>query len=302
MLRDADIAMYRAKGLGRSRFAVFNQEMHAQAAASLELEGQLRKALGRREFVVHYQPIVNLESGKIISCEALVRWKHPTRGLLGPGEFISLAEETGVITSLGEWVLQTACQQAKKWQEAGLPALSVAVNLSARQFRGGGLCDTVKNALEASALEPERLELELTESVIMDGAEEAAVTLRTLKGIGVRLSLDDFGTGYSSLSYLKRFPFDTLKMDRSFVSELPRKSQDAAIATAIISLAHGLNLSVLAEGIETAEQYEFLKGRGCDEAQGYLMSRPIPAEQFTTLLGEGQGFLLPKGVAAPNRG
>ncbi len=302
MLRDADIAMYRAKGLGRARFAVFNQEMHAQAAASLELEGQLRKALGRREFVVHYQPIVALESGKIISCEALVRWKHPTRGLLPPGEFISLAEETGVITSLGEWVLQTACQQAKKWQEAGLPALSVAVNLSARQFRGGGLCDTVKNALEASGLEPERLELELTESVIMDGAEEAAVTLRTLKGIGVRLSLDDFGTGYSSLSYLKRFPFDTLKIDRSFVSELPRKSQDAAIATAIITLAHGLKLSVLAEGIETAEQYEFLKNQGCDEAQGYLMSRPIPAEQFTTLLGEGQGFLLPKGVAAPNRG
>jgi diguanylate cyclase (GGDEF)-like protein/PAS domain S-box-containing protein len=301
MLRDADIAMYRAKGLGRARFAVFNQEMHAQAAASLELEGQLRKALGRREFVVHYQPIVSLESGKIISCEALVRWKHPTRGLLGPGEFISLAEETGVITSLGEWVLQTACAQAKKWQEAGLPALSVAVNLSARQFRGGGLCDTVKNALEATGLEPERLEVELTESVIMDGAEEAAVTLRTLKGIGVRLSLDDFGTGYSSLSYLKRFPFDTLKMDRSFVSELPRKSQDAAIASAIISLAHGLSLSVIAEGIETVEQYEFLKARRCDEAQGYLMSRPIASEQFTTLLSEGQGFLQPKSAPAPNR-
>jgi len=199
-------------------------------------------------------------------------------------------------------VIRRACEDLKAWQAAGLKVGPVAVNLSARQFRGGGLCDTVKNALEASSLEPERLELELTESVIMDGAEEAAVTLRTLKGIGVRLSLDDFGTGYSSLSYLKRFPFDTLKIDRAFVSELPRKSQDAAIATAIITLAHGLNLSVLAEGIETPEQYEFLKGRGCDEAQGYLMSRPIPAEQFTTLLGENQGFLLPKGVAAPNRG
>src|SRR6185436_7529666 len=184
MLRDADIAMYRAKGLGRSRFAVFNQEMHAQAAASLELEAQLRKALGRREFVVHYQPIIDLESGRICSCEALVRWNHPTRGLLAPGQFIPLAEETGLITSLGEWVLATACAQAKKWQEAGLPALSVAVNLSARQFRGGSLCDTVQNALEAASLEPERLELELTESVIMDGAEEASVTLRKLKGIG----------------------------------------------------------------------------------------------------------------------
>jgi diguanylate cyclase (GGDEF)-like protein/PAS domain S-box-containing protein len=298
MLRDADIAMYRAKGMGRSRYAVFNQEMHAHAAASLELEGQLRKALGRREFVVYYQPIVSLETGKIISCEALVRWNHPSRGLLAPGQFIPLAEETGVITSLGDWVLATACAQAKKWQEAGLPSLSVAVNLSARQFRGGSLCDTVQNALESASLEPERLELELTESVIMDGAEEAAVTLRKLKGIGVRLSLDDFGTGYSSLSYLKRFPFDTLKIDRSFVNELPHKSQDAAIATAIISLAHALNLTVLAEGIENPDQYAFLKAGRCDEAQGYFMSRPIPAEQFTALLTEGQGFLVPKGAAA----
>jgi len=298
MLRDADIAMYRAKGMGRSRYAVFNQEMHADAAASLELEGQLRKALGRREFVVHYQPIVALDGGRIKGCEALVRWNHPTRGLLGPGQFIPLAEETGVITSLGEWVMATACLQARKWQDAGLPALSVAVNLSARQFRGGGLCATVENALEAANLEPDRLELELTESVIMDGAEEAAVTLRKLKGIGVRLSLDDFGTGYSSLSYLKRFPFDTLKMDRSFVSELPHKSQDAAIATAIISLAHGLNLTVIAEGIETPEQYAFLKAGRCDEAQGYFMSRPIPAEQFTALLKEGQGKLVYKDATA----
>jgi diguanylate cyclase (GGDEF)-like protein/PAS domain S-box-containing protein len=298
MLRDADIAMYRAKGLGRSRFAVFNQEMHAAAASSLELEGQLRKALGRREFVVYYQPIIDLESGRICSCEALVRWNHPTRGLLAPGQFIPLAEETGLITSIGEWVLMTACGQARKWQDAGLPALSVAVNLSAKQFRGGGLCTSVEQALEASGLEPERIELELTESVIMDGAEEAAVTLRKLKALGVRLSLDDFGTGYSSLSYLKKFPFDTLKMDRSFVSELPHKSQDAAIATAIITLAHGLNLTVIAEGIETPEQYEFLRTGRCDEAQGYLMSRPIPADQFTTLLTEGQGLLLPKGAAA----
>jgi diguanylate cyclase (GGDEF)-like protein/PAS domain S-box-containing protein len=300
MLRDADIAMYRAKALGRARFEVFNQEMHARAASSLELEGQLRRALGRHEFVVHYQPIVSLENGRITSCEALVRWNHPTRGLIGPGEFIPIAEETGVITSLGEWVLKTACAQAKAWQEEGLPALSVAVNLSARQFRGSDLCGTVGHALEATGLEAGRLELELTESVIMDGAEEAAATLQQLKTLGVRLSLDDFGTGYSSLSYLKRFPFNTLKMDRSFVSELPRKSEDAAIAKAIISLAHGLSLSVIAEGVETLEQLAFLGTHECDEAQGYLFSRAISAEQFGCVLRDGRGLLLPKGVAAEN--
>ncbi|HVR84861.1 MAG TPA: EAL domain-containing protein, partial [Planctomycetota bacterium] len=290
----------RAKALGRSRFEVFNQEMHARAASSLELEGQLRRALGRHEFVVHYQPILSLEDGRVTSCEALVRWNHPTRGLVGPGEFIPLAEESGVITSLGEWVLKTACGQAKAWQEAGLPALSVAVNLSARQFRTTDLCGTVRQALEATGLEAGRLELELTESVIMDGADEAAATLQKLKDLGVRLSLDDFGTGYSSLSYLKRFPFNTLKMDRSFVSELPRKSEDTAIAKAIIALAHGLSLSVIAEGVETLEQLEFLRTHECDEAQGFLFSRAISAEQFGALLRDGRGLLLPKGAAAAN--
>jgi diguanylate cyclase (GGDEF)-like protein/PAS domain S-box-containing protein len=279
-LRDADAAMYRAKSLGRARCEIFDDRMHARSVALLNLEKDLRHALERSEFVLYYQPLVSLGGGAITGCEALLRWRHPTRGLLLPGEFIPLAEETNLIVPIGEWVLRAACNQVQAWLGAGLPPLDLSVNLSARQFHHRDLGGTVIKALDKSGMDPARLTLELTESIVMGTSAQTLRTIDTLKSLGIELSIDDFGTGYSSLAYLKRFPCSSLKIDGSFVRDVTTDSDDAAIATAIISLAHNLRMKVIAEGIETEGQRQLLEREHCDEGQGFLFSRPVPADEF----------------------
>jgi diguanylate cyclase (GGDEF)-like protein/PAS domain S-box-containing protein len=279
-LRSADAAMYRAKALGRARCEVFDERLHTRPLELVTLEKDFRRALERQEFVIHYQPLVSLASREVTGCEALVRWNHPTRGLLSPAEFISFAEETGLIIPMGEWVLRTACTQLQGWIRAGLPRLDLAVNLSARQVNHRNLETAVTRALEESGLEPARLKLELTESMVMGHSEQMLRTIEILTSLGIEFSIDDFGTGYSSLVYLKRFPCTALKIDQSFVRDVTTDADDAAIATAIISLAHNLRMKVIAEGIETEEQRRFLTRERCDEGQGYLFSRPVPADEF----------------------
>jgi diguanylate cyclase (GGDEF)-like protein len=283
LLQHADAAMYHAKKKGRNTYQFFAPAMNAFARERLELESGLRTALAQREFELHYQPKVDVATGRIESAEALIRWRHPKRGLIPPGGFIPLAEETGFIVQLGEWVLYEACRQARAWQSEGLH-LRMAVNLSARQFRQDGLIETVRGALAAARLEPRYLELELTESAVMQDAESSVQILRKLSDLGLRISVDDFGTGYSSLSYLRRLPLDKLKIDRSFIREIVTSRDDAEIVRAIVTLAHSLHLKVIAEGVETAEQLAFLRSLGCDQYQGYHCSPPLPAAQFIALL------------------
>jgi EAL domain-containing protein (putative c-di-GMP-specific phosphodiesterase class I) len=246
--------------------------------------------------VVHYQPQVNIVTGRVTGVEALVRWQHPERGLILPGEFISMVEETGLIVPLGEWVLRTACAQNKAWQESGLPPIRVAVNLSVRQFQERGLMDTVAQALRETGLDPAFLQLEITEGAAMDDAEFTISTLRNLREIGVQIAIDDFGTGHSSLAYLKRFPIDVVKIDRSFVRNLTIDATDAAIATTVIAMARSLNLHVIAEGVETEEQLAFLREQECDEMQGYLFSKAVPAAALQGLLAQGKSLSAPAGV------
>jgi diguanylate cyclase (GGDEF)-like protein/PAS domain S-box-containing protein len=283
-LRAADAAMYRAKSLGRARWEIFDDKMHARSLDLLTLEKDLRHALERSELVLHYQPLVSLGSREITGCEALLRWCHPTRGLLLPGDFIPLAEETGLIVPIGEWVLRTACVQAEAWGRRGLHRLDLSVNLSARQLTHRDLGAVVTSALRESGLDPARLTLELTESMVMGSSPQTLRTIDTLNTLGIELSIDDFGTGYSSLAYLKRFRCASLKIDGSFVRDITTDPDDAAIATAIISLAHNLRMRVIAEGIETEGQHRFLQHERCDEGQGFLFSRPVPADEFARLL------------------
>jgi EAL domain-containing protein (putative c-di-GMP-specific phosphodiesterase class I) len=276
--------MYRAKEMGRNNYQYYLPSMNVHTLERLELESDLSRALERNEFVLHYQPKVEIASGLIIGTEALLRWKHPVRGLVPPMDFISLAEETGLIVPIGEWVLATACAQNKAWQDLGLTKLGIAVNLSARQFSDSMLLQKLTQIIHTSGLDPTSLELEITESVVMSHGECAVSVLEQLKLIGVRIAIDDFGTGYSSLGYLKRFPIDTIKVDRSFIRDIPADSGDMKIARAIIAMAHALRLKVVAEGVENAEQLRFLRAQHCDVVQGYFLYRPMPAQDVADAL------------------
>lgn len=288
LLRNADVAMYRVKEHGRNNFRFYAPEMSHMALDRLDMEGNLRRALERDEITVFYQPIVSLQTGAIIGAEALARWNHPRIGMIHPPEFIPLAEETGLIIPLGKRVLKLVCNQLAAWRQAGLPRLQVALNISARQFRQDDLPGLVRQILEETGLEGSTLELELTESMVMHDVENAIAMLRELKHLGVALSLDDFGTGYSSLAYLKRFPIDALKIDRSFVRDIDCEADDAAIARAVIAMAHSLDLRVIAEGVENEAQLDLLGQYGCDDFQGFFFSRPVPAEEFALLVQNGR--------------
>jgi diguanylate cyclase (GGDEF)-like protein len=284
LVRNADTAMYRAKDQGRDNYQLYAPAMNARALERLALENMLRKALSQKELVLFYQPLVDVETRVISGVEALIRWRHPELGLLSPAHFISVAEMSGLIVPIGEWVLLTACKQAKAWHRKLDQKIKVSVNLSARQFQQPDLTNQVRRALEDSGLDPASLELEITESNAMQNAENTIYTLRELKNLGVRIAMDDFGTGYSSLNYLKRFPIDTLKLDQSFVREVVTDPTDAAIVSAVINMSHSLKLSVVAEGVETEEQFEFLRKEGCDKIQGFLYSAPLAAEALERYL------------------
>jgi diguanylate cyclase (GGDEF)-like protein/PAS domain S-box-containing protein len=290
LLKSAGSALYRAKQLGGNAYQFYTADMNERALHRLALENQLRWALERKEFVVYYQPQVNIDTGKIMGMEALVRWQHPELGLVPPAEFIPLAEDTGLIMPIGEWVLRTACAQTRAWQDCGFKNLHVAVNLSPRQFQQPDLLLLIERALKDAGLDPSSLELEVTESSVMKNAESAIDTLRELRAMGIRISIDDFGSGYSSLSYLKHLPIDVLKIDQSFVRDMTSDPKDAAIAMAIIQLAHSLQLQVKAEGVETEEQLRFLRLLRCDEMQGFLFCKPIPVGDFEQLLYEGRSL------------
>ncbi|MFX1735895.1 EAL domain-containing protein [Paraburkholderia sp. A1RI_3L] len=287
LMKKADLAMYRAKDMGRNTFQFFQPEMNASATARLSLERRLRRALRDNEFLLHYQPQIDIDTGRIVGMEALVRWQDPEAGLVSPSAFIPVAEESGLIGPLSEWVLREACRQNKAWQAAGLPPARVSVNLSARVFQQRNITRLVMQVLEETGLDPQYLELELTESTIMRNAEEAVIMLNDLHALGIGLAIDDFGTGYSSLSYLKRFPVDRLKIDRSFVSDIGISGDDETITSAIIALAHSLELQVIAEGVETSAQLDFLKERACDEMQGFFFARPMPRDAIANLLQGG---------------
>ena len=280
LLRNADSAMYKAKEMGRNNFEYFAANLNRHATERLELLNSLRQAIANDEFVLQYQPKVHLGSGKVVGAEALIRWHSAARGMVSPADFIPLAEESGLILAIGEWVLRSACAQNVAWQRAGHPPMPISVNLSPRQLVRDDVVDLVAAVLRESGLAPHLLELEITETVVMRDVDQSLSILRKLKQLGVRISIDDFGTGYSSLNYLKRFPVDTLKIDRSFVSDIVTDSDDAAIVKAVISLAHILNLRVVAEGVETEEQRRFLMENGCDEVQGYHFGRPVSVEAF----------------------
>lgn len=288
LLQHADSAMYQAKSKGKSAFRRFSPEMKEHSHERVQIETRLRRALELSELELYYQPIVNVRTGMILGAEALIRWNNPVMGLVSPDKFIPLAEETGLIVPIGDWVLQTACSDIQKWRDISDIDLTVAVNVSPRQFRDTNFIQTVLNALETYDLEAHNLELEITERLILDDSIETSHILKTLDKAGVRLSVDDFGTGYSALGYLKSYPFDTLKIDKSFVQDVMKQPEDAALVKAIITMAHSLGLQVIAEGVEEAEQLNFLENNDCDYAQGYFFSRPIPVGAFGEWLAEHQ--------------
>ena len=305
LIKNADIAMYHAKQCWQGdNYQFFKPDMSLRAIERQSLEGQLRYALERQGLLLHYQPKVNLNTGVITSVEALIRWQHPERGLLLPGQFLTIAEDTGVIIAIGQWVLREACRQTREWLDAGLLAVPVAVNISSLEFRSEQFLEGVQVALKNTCLDPRYLELELTETVLMQHAESSAYALGQLKAIGVRLAVDDFGTGYSSLSYLTRFPIDALKLDQSFVRDIA-STDDAIVVSAVISMGKSLKHTVIAEGVETPEQLAFLQAHGCDEGQGYYFSRPVVAQQFAKLLetgiSESATVALGAGLSIPGR-
>ena len=293
VLKNADSAMNRAKEQGKNNYQFYSSQMNVRSFERLVLERFLRHALEQDEFQLHYQPKIDLTTGRATGMEALLRWIHPGMGMIPPAKFIPLAEETGLIVPIGEWVLREACAQARRWQTQGLPPLRVAVNLSARQFAHDGLHAAIVGALEESSLSPSRLELEITESMTMENPEHATQWLQKIKALGITVAIDDFGTGYSSLGYLKRFPIDSVKIDRSFIKDIPGDTDDEAITQAIIAMGHSLRLKVIAEGVESAEHAEFLTRHGCDEAQGYYFGKPVPADEFVQLLARRGDIAVP---------
>lgn len=284
LLQQAHIALYQAKEKGRSKYQFYSPEINAQLQERLTLENELYGALGRNEMLVYYQPLIDLESGEITGTEALVRWQHPTFGLVSPAKFIPIAEANGLILQIGEWVLRTACAQNRAWQLAGFSPIRISVNLSARQFEQSNLVDVISQVLEETGLKTSYLELEVTESFLMGDIERSVKTLKQLRELGIWLALDDFGTGYSSLNYLKRFPVNMLKIDQSFVQDVMSNPDSAAVTNAIIALAKSLRLKITAEGVETKEQLDYLQMQGCEEGQGYYFSRPVPADRITPML------------------
>ena len=288
LLRNADAAMHHAKEQGKNNYQFYSEEMNVRVFERMALESSLHRAIREQEFTLHYQPRVDLRTGEISGLEALIRWNHPEMGLVPPAKFIPVAEETGLIVPMGEWVIRTACAQSRAWQEQGLPPMRVAVNLSARQFRQKNLIETISGILEQTGLDASLLEVELTESLVMQGAEQSITILRELKAMGVEIAVDDFGTGYSSLSYLKRFPITNLKIDKSFIHDMASDPEDAILVKTIIDMAHGLGMKVTAEGVETLEQIEFLRQHHCEEMQGFYFSRPLPADQLVQFLQEGR--------------
>ncbi len=287
LVKNADTAMYHAKAQGKNNFKFFTEEINTSTVERFKLESRFRRALEKLEFQLNYQPKVDIRSGKMVGMEALLRWYHPDQGHVNPALFIPLAEETGLLSQLSEWALKEACRQNKEWQNLGLPPLRVSVNLSARHFHKKDLPDIVGNILAEAGLAPEHLMLEITEGTIIEKVDETIETLKSFRTMGVGVSIDDFGTGYSSLNYLNRFSIDELKIDRSFVSDILNDFDSRKVITAIIALAHNLNLAVVAEGVETKEQYDFLKESDCDEIQGYYFSKPLSSEDFRNLISRG---------------
>ena len=294
VIKNADIAMYRAKEQGRNNHQFYTSDMNDWIHRRAILEKGMRQALEHNEFALFYQPKVDINTGRVTGSEALIRWRHPQLGVISPEEFIPLAEETGLIVSIGEWVLRTACKQNRKWQGLGLPKMGVSINLSPRQFQQANLVEMVSKVLNETGLEPEYLELEITETIAMYNESYVIAKLRALKNLGVKIAIDDFGTGYSSLSYLKKFPFHTLKIDKSFIRDIEDDSDDNKIITTIIAMAHNLKVNVIAEGVETAEQLQFLQQQKCNEVQGYLFSKPLSVEEFHKTFGEVQEAALTK--------
>ena len=284
LLRKADMAMYRAKDAGRNSYRFFNEEMNDAVIEQATLHAGLRRGLEAGQFALYYQPQIEVATGRLVGAEALIRWNHPDLGLVSPARFIPVAEETGLIVEIGDWVLREACREAARWMALGLPELRVAVNLSALQFKRGDIEKSVASAIEASGIEPYMLELELTESILISDTENILSTVKRLKSMGVRLSIDDFGTGYSSLSYLKRFEVDKLKIDQSFIRDLATDPEDAAIVRAIIQMARSLGLRTVAEGVETQDVLDHLRLFHCDETQGYFHARPLPADDFVAFV------------------
>ena len=286
LLKNADAAMYQAKARGRNSYQFYSAQMNTQAAETLRLSADLQRAFERNEFELHFQPRLELDTGQIRCAEALIRWRHPTLGLLFPNRFISIAEDAGMVGTMGDWVLATVCAQIAIWQTRGLPPVRVAINLSMRQFRRSKIVDNILSAAKRAGIEPQWLEFEVTESVVMEHPEATAQSLAEMRGHGIAIAVDDFGTGYSSLAYLKKFPLDALKIDKAFIDGLPEDTQNAAITRAVIAMSRSLGLRVIAEGVETPAQRAFLEAEGCDEIQGYLISVPLPAPQFEKLLRE----------------
>lgn len=296
LIKNADTAMYQAKENGRHCYRFFKPEMNVRAVERQSIEQDLRRALERQEFALHYQPKIDLRTGEINGAEALIRWAHPTRGLVSPVQFVAIAEDCGLILPIGNWVLREACMQARAWLDAGLPTTTMAVNVSAKEFQAENFLEGVFAILNETGLDPCLLELELTESVLMKRVESTAFILQTLREAGVQVAIDDFGTGYSSLSYLRKFPVDALKIDQSFVRQISTAGDDTTIVTAVINMARSLGLRIIAEGVETLEELVFLQAHRCDEAQGYYFSRPVDPRQFAVLLENG----IPKTFAIPS--